>query len=88
MEKLPAFVIQSEAKNLFLLLLAHHYEPEYGSPVRPMFAEAELLHHIDVIDARMNTMQRIQSETKAGGFSDKVWGLDGIQVYHRPDDAR
>ncbi|WP_329886311.1 3'-5' exoribonuclease YhaM family protein [Pseudoramibacter faecis] len=70
------------------MVLAHHYEPEYGSPVRPMFAEAELLHHIDVIDARMNTMQRIQSETKAGGFSDKVWGLDGIQVYHRPDDAR
>jgi 3'-5' exoribonuclease len=70
------------------MVLAHHYEPAYGSPVRPMFAEAELLHHIDVIDARMNTMQRVQNETKAGGFSEKVWGLDGIQVYHRPDDAQ
>lgn len=42
------------------MILSHHYEPEYGSPVRPMFPEAELLHHIDVIDARMNTMARIR----------------------------
>lgn len=51
-----------------------------------MFAEAEMLHYLDVIDARMNTMEKIQANTKPGGFSEKVWGLEGIQVYHRPDD--
>lgn len=69
------------------MILAHHYEPEYGSPVRPMFAEAELLHHIDIIDARMNTMDRVRKSLKPGGFSEKIWGLDGIQLYRRPEDA-
>jgi 3'-5' exoribonuclease len=67
------------------MVLSHHYEPEYGSPVKPMFAEAEMLHYLDVIDARMNTMEKVQSNTKAGDFSEKVWGLEGIQVYHKPD---
>lgn len=67
------------------MVLSHHYEPEFGSPTKPMFAEAEMLHYLDVIDARMNTMEKIQANTKPGGFSEKVWGLEGIQVYHRPD---
>ncbi|MDD4507782.1 MAG: HD domain-containing protein [Eubacteriaceae bacterium] len=68
------------------MVLSHHYEPEYGSPVRPMFPEAELLHHIDIIDARMNTMARIEEGLKPGAFSEKIWGLDGIQVYHSKED--
>ncbi len=67
------------------MILAHHYEPEYGSPVRPMFPEAELLHHIDIIDARMNTMERIEGTLKPGTFSDKIWGLDSIQLYRRTE---
>ena len=35
------------------MIASHHYEPEYGSPKKPMFLEAELLHHIDMIDARV-----------------------------------
>ena len=27
------------------MILAHHYEPEFGSPKRPMFPEAEVLHY-------------------------------------------
>ena len=26
------------------MILSHHYEPEFGSPKRPMFPEAEVLH--------------------------------------------
>ena len=26
------------------MILSHHYEPEYGSPIKPMIIEAELLH--------------------------------------------
>lgn len=63
------------------MILSHHYEPEYGSPVRPMFPEAELLHHIDVIDARMNTMARIESQLEPGQFSEKVFSLDNVRLY-------
>lgn len=66
------------------MVLSHHYEPEYGSPVRPMFPEAELLHHIDVIDARMNMMSKIENALEPGNFSDKQYMLDGVRLY-KPD---
>ena len=46
-----------------------------------MFPEAELLHHIDVIDARMNTMARIESQLEPGQFSEKVFSLDNVRLY-------
>ena len=39
------------------MILSHHGEAEYGSPRMPMFPEAEALHWIDLLDARMNEMQ-------------------------------
>lgn len=35
------------------LILSHHGRKEWGSPVEPAFAEAELLHHADMIDSRV-----------------------------------
>ena len=39
------------------MILSHHYEPEFGSPKKPMFPEAEILHYLDIIDARMFDME-------------------------------
>ena len=39
------------------MILTHHYEPEFGSPKKPLFPEAEVLHYLDVLDARMFDMQ-------------------------------
>lgn len=63
------------------MILSHHYEPEFGSPVRPMFPEAELLHHLDIIDARMYDMKRVTGETEKGSFSEKVFSLEGRKIY-------
>lgn len=63
------------------MLLSHHYEPEFGSPVRPMFKEAELLHHIDMIDARMYDFTEIESRLKPGTFSEYILSLDRRRVY-------
>ncbi len=63
------------------MILSHHYEPEYGSPVKPMFPEAELLHHLDIIDARMYDMKRVTSETEKGAFSEKIFSLEGRRIY-------
>ncbi len=63
------------------MIISHHGEPEYGSPRRPMFPEAEALHWIDVLDARMNEMQSILGRTPEGSFSEKIWSLDR-RMYH------
>jgi 3'-5' exoribonuclease len=70
------------------MLLSHHGESEYGSPKAPMFPEAEALHWLDMMDARMNTMKGVEDKTPDGAFSEKVFSLDR-RVYHPryTDDA-
>lgn len=63
------------------MILSHHYEPEYGSPIKPMIPEAEILHHLDIIDARMYDMKRITNETKLGSFSERLWSLENRRIY-------
>ena len=68
------------------MILSHHYEPEFGSPKKPLFPEAEVLHYLDILDARMFDMQAALEATEAGGFSDKIWTLDNRKLY-KPSDA-
>lgn len=70
------------------MLLSHHGESEYGSPKAPMFPEAEALHWIDMMDARMNTMKAAVDKTPEGAFSEKIYSLER-RVYHPfyTDDA-
>ncbi len=39
------------------MILSHHGELEFGSPKTPMFLEALLLHHLDNLDSKMETMR-------------------------------
>ncbi len=70
------------------MLLAHHYEPEYGSPRRPMFPEAELLHYLDIIDSRLYDMHKALDETEPGRFSERLWTLHNRQLYALTDEER
>ena len=63
------------------MLLSHHGESEYGSPKAPMFPEAEALHWIDILDARMNTVKTATDKTPPGAFSEKIFSLDR-RIYH------
>ena len=63
------------------MVISHHGEAEFGSPRPPMFPEAEMLHWIDLVDARMNEMNGILRRTPTGAFSEKIWSLDR-RVYH------
>lgn len=71
------------------MIISHHGIPEYGSPRMPMFPEAEALHWIDTLDARMNEMQGIQERTPEGAFSERIFSLDNRRMYHPryTDDA-
>lgn len=74
-----------EEKSVLLehMILSHHYEPEYGSPKKPLFPEAEMLHHLDNIDAKMYDMEESLSGVKPGEFGEKVWTLDNRKLYKR-----
>ncbi len=75
-------------RELLLLLehmiLSHHDLPEYGSPRRPMFPEAEVLHVIDLLDARMYEMDRALSAINPGTFTERIWSLER-KLYRRKD---
>ncbi len=63
------------------MIYCHHYEPEYGSPLKPMFKEAEVLHYLDVMDARMYDFNQAENSIVTGNFSEKVWSLHSRQIY-------
>jgi len=63
------------------MILSHHYEPDFGSPKRPMIPEAELLHHLDMIDARMYDIQHVLENVENGKLSEKVWLLNNRKLY-------
>lgn len=66
------------------MLLSHHDLAEYGSPKQPMFPEAEALHIIDLLDARMFEMTQALSSISPGKFTDRIWSLDR-KLYRRQD---
>jgi 3'-5' exoribonuclease len=52
------------------MVISHHGELEYGSPKTPMFLEALLLHHLDNLDSKMESMrQHIKKDKSLSG----VW---------------
>ena len=67
------------------MILAHHYEPEFGSPKNPLFPEAEVLHYLDILDARMFDMEDALVSTEPGTFSERIWALDNRRIYKTAD---
>src|SRR5438067_9934085 len=39
------------------LIISHHGEYEFGSPKLPMFPEALMLHYLDDLDSKMESMR-------------------------------
>lgn len=64
------------------MILSHHEIPEYGSPKPPLFPEAQMLHLLDMMDARMFAMHEALLITPKGAFSDRVRALEGRKLYH------
>ena len=63
------------------MVLSHHGQFEYGSPIRPETLEAEILNLIDNIDARINTIDKALEEVKEGEFTQKLFALDNRVFY-------
>ncbi|MCI5775376.1 MAG: HD domain-containing protein [Aerococcus sp.] len=67
------------------MVLAHHGKHEYGSPVLPQLMEAEILHHIDDLDADMNQLLKAKSQTEPGEFSQRLFAM-GNRAFYRPSN--
>lgn len=69
------------------LILSHHGRLEYGSPVRPLTAEAEILHHADQASARTAAVQEGLADDEAfrdgATFGDRsrLWLAEGRPLW-------
>ena len=89
--------IPTDTEDVLLLrhvVLAHHGELEWGSPVRPQVKEAEIIHYLDQLDAKINMMEDDLSKTEPGDFTTKIWALENRRFYkptlvdrHAEDEA-
>lgn len=65
------------------MVLSHHGQHEYGSPVLPMTAEAEVLTLLDNLDSRMFMIHEAIEEIAPGTFGPKHFALDGRMFYRK-----
>ncbi len=69
------------------MVLSHHENPEWGSPKPPMFKEAEILHMLDDMDAKINVMTRAIRKTRPGEFSERIFAMNNRTLYRPAFDA-
>ena len=64
------------------MILSHHGQLEFGAPKLPMFVEAQVLHYVDNLDAKIKDFAEIVAEDRGG---DEEWTgysrLLGRQLY-------
>ncbi|MBJ8349969.1 3'-5' exoribonuclease YhaM family protein [Streptococcus zalophi] len=72
---------KEEVTVLRHLILSHHGQLEYGSPVRPKIMEAEILHFIDNIDAEMMMMTTALKSVGPGEMTNKIFAMDNRSFY-------
>ncbi len=71
---------QDLAMRLRHAVLSHHGELEWGSPKRPKTLEAIVLHHVDNLDAKVNSFREIVGRA---ADSDSPW-TDMRNLFRRP----
>lgn len=73
--------LDEEVLVLKHVVLAHHGLLEYGSPVRPKIMEAEVLHHLDNLDASIQMMLGSLKQINPGEYTERIFGLDNRNFY-------
>ncbi|MFQ3543773.1 3'-5' exoribonuclease YhaM [Halobacillus rhizosphaerae] len=82
--RIAANELQIDGEEVTILqhmILSHHGKAEWGSPKPPLVREAELLHQIDMLDARMNMVNRALNKTAPGEFTEKIFPMEQRKFY-------
>ena len=72
---------KEEVTVLRHVILSHHGQLEYGSPVRPRIMEAEIIHMIDNIDANMMMMTTALNRVNEGEMTNRIFAMDNRSFY-------
>ncbi len=74
--------INSEIPTLLEhMILSHHGQMEFGSPVLPLTREALLLSIVDSLDSKMLILDKAYEGINNGEFTQKIFPLDGRMFY-------
>lgn len=65
------------------MVLSHHGEAEFGSPIPPLTKEALLLSLIDNLDSKMVLLQKSLDSIEPGEFTSKIFALNN-RSYYKP----
>jgi 3'-5' exoribonuclease len=63
------------------MVLSHHNQPDFGSPVPPETREALALAMIDDFDAKMNILDKAYQGVNPGEWTQKVFTIDDRSFY-------
>ncbi|OEH92927.1 3'-5' exoribonuclease YhaM [Bacillus solimangrovi] len=74
-------ISSEEVTVLQHMVLSHHGKEEWGSPKKPLIKEAEILHLIDNVDAKMNMLDRSLERVEPGEFTEKIFAMDQRSFY-------
>ena len=64
------------------IVLSHHGQYEFGSPVLPMTREALLISMLDNLDSKMLVLDKAYEGVNKGEFTQKIYPLDGRAFYN------
>ncbi len=78
---LEAGLDEEKTTVLLHMILSHHGQLEFGSPVLPQTKEALLLSLIDSLDSKMAAVTKALDGVAPGGSSPKVYALDNRTFY-------
>ncbi len=70
-----------EAMLLEHMLISHHGVPQFGSPKKPLTAEALVLWYIDTIDSKFRVLGEELEKTNPGEFTDSIGVIDKSKIY-------
>ena len=65
------------------MILSHHGQYEFGSPVLPLTREALLLSIVDQLDSRMVILDKAYEGIEPGEFTQKIYPLDNRSFYKK-----
>ncbi len=84
-EKIKQFPDFPDELHMLLahLILSHHGNPEWGSPVQPMTLEAVVLHHLDNLEAKVAGFNQFAEKNLQEGtpWTTKAFMFDNRHLY-------
>ena len=80
-EKHPLYAKKEIAVCMEHMILSHHGQPDFGSPVRPLTREALALSMIDDLDAKMNILDKAYAPVEKGNSTAKLFNMDERYFY-------